>query len=333
MGVTDEAIGHTVDSPDAYPVEPGAGVPASWPEAPAELKLPLEFPLRTTTETFNRRYSFVTRGGTIYVRSREDTTAPWRELPLPACIAGRVAAISADDDEMIALDDARRVYTMDNALKGAVQFSWSSRWGTPFWGGPGYALPHVRTWAWSVISPAEDETWTDPAGNETRVGRSKVSHIWGLRRGGQRLTFWDPWLPLDESYEMCGPHRGPLPRGQPVGQRLVRLRDRAPRRSVHPPLRLRPQRAQPALLQLLLRGPARQGRRRADPAAGGSVGRAAEDPRHDHLGDLHPQGRDGRDPPHPARRGPPPRQDGLLGARRRGAADEALAIPSRRTVP
>ena len=109
---------------------------------------------------------------------------------------------------MIALDDARRVYTMDNALKGAVQFSWSSRWGTPFWGGPGYALPHVRTWAWSVISPAEDETWTDPAGNETRVGRSKVSHIWGLRRGGQRLTFWDPWLPLDESYEMCGPHRG-----------------------------------------------------------------------------------------------------------------------------
>ena len=208
VGVTDEAIGHTVDSPDSYPVEPGAGVPANWPEAPPELKLPVEFPLRTTTETFNRRYSFVARGGAIYVRSREETTTPWRELPLPPCIAGRVAAISADDDEMIALDDARRVYTMDNALKGAVQFSWSSRWGTPFWGGPGYALPDVRTWAWSVISPAEDETWTDPAGNETRVGRSKVSHIWGLRRGGQRLTFWDPWLPLDESYEMCGPHRG-----------------------------------------------------------------------------------------------------------------------------
>ncbi len=35
-----------------------------------------------------------------------------------------------------------------------------------------------------------------------------MSHIWGLRSGGQRLTFWDPWLPLDESYEMCGPHRG-----------------------------------------------------------------------------------------------------------------------------
>ena len=208
VGVTDEAIGHTVDSPDAYPVEPAAGVPSSWPEAPAELELPLDFPLRTTSETFNRRYSFVTRGGAIYVRSREDAANAWRELPLPACIAGRVAEISVDDDELIALDDARRVYTMDNALKGGAFFSWSSRWGTPFWGGPGYALPKVNTWSWSVISPAEDETWTDPAGNQTRVGKSKVSHIWGLRRGGQRLTFWDPWLPLDESYEMCGPHRG-----------------------------------------------------------------------------------------------------------------------------
>src|SRR5688572_5473337 len=103
VGVTDEATGHTVDSPDAYPVEPAAGVPVSWAEAPKELALPREFPLRTTTETFNRRYSFVTRRGAIYVRSREDDANPWRELPLPDCLAGRVAEISADDDEMIAL--------------------------------------------------------------------------------------------------------------------------------------------------------------------------------------------------------------------------------------
>jgi hypothetical protein len=59
-----------------------------------------------------------------------------------------------------------------------------------------------------VISQAEDGHWIDPAGNRTQVGGGKVSHIWGLRTGGQRLTFWDPWLPLDDSYEMCGPHRG-----------------------------------------------------------------------------------------------------------------------------
>jgi hypothetical protein len=66
----------------------------------------------------------------------------------------------------------------------------------------------VIAWSWSVISPVEDETWTDPAGNRTAIGAGKVSHIWGLRSGGRRLTFWDPWLALDESYEMCGPLRG-----------------------------------------------------------------------------------------------------------------------------
>ena len=97
---------------------------------------------------------------------------------------------------------------MDNALKDASQFNWTSRWGTPVWTGPGYTLPRVKAWSWSVISPLEDENWTDPAGNRTAIGAGKVSHIWGIRRGGRRLTFWDPWLPLDQSYEMCGPHRG-----------------------------------------------------------------------------------------------------------------------------
>jgi hypothetical protein len=128
---------------------------------------------------------------------------------LPLCFAGRVDSISLDDDEMIATDTAGRVYTMDNALKSPVLFNWTSRWGTPFWAGSGYTLPKdVKAWSWSVISPLEDETWTDPAGNQTAIGSGKVSHIWGLRSGGQRLTFWDPWLAPDDSYEMCGPHRG-----------------------------------------------------------------------------------------------------------------------------
>lgn len=208
VGGTDQATGNVLQSPDAYPVEPDQGVPAVWPAAPAALKLPLAFPLRTTTETFNRRYAFATRGGQIYARSREDATSPWRQVPVPPCFAGRVLRISADDDELIALDDARRVYTLDNVLKGGLEWNWTSRWGTPFWAGPGYTLPATKAWAWSVISPAEDKTWTDPAGNHTPVGNSKVSHIWGLRPGGQRLTFWDPWLPLDDSYEMCGPENG-----------------------------------------------------------------------------------------------------------------------------
>lgn len=181
--------------------------PPTWTEAPAGL-LPAHVYLRTATETFNRLYEFATRGGQIYGRPRSSAD-PWRELPLPLCFAGHVASISLDDDEMIALDDARRIYTMDNALKDPSTFNWTNRWGTPFWAGPGYALPGgIVAWSWSVISPLEDKRWTDPAGNHQSIGSGKVSHIWSLRSGGRRITFNDPWLPLDESYEMCGPVRG-----------------------------------------------------------------------------------------------------------------------------
>src|SRR3954452_8090730 len=98
---------------------------------------------------------------------------------------------------------------MDNALKDPSSFNGTSRWGPPFWTGAGFALPDGgRAWSWSVISPLEDQTWKDPAGNRTGIGSGKVSHIWSLRPGGPRLTFNAAWLPLDQSYEMCGPHRG-----------------------------------------------------------------------------------------------------------------------------
>lgn len=198
-------VASTVGLPDQVPADGGPGITAAWPAAPAGL--PESVPLRTETETFNRRYEFVTRDGAIHGRNR-GSGDPWRTLPLPACFAGRVAAIAVDDDELVALDDSRRIYTMDGTLKDASLFSWSARWGPPFWTGLGYNLPATKAWAWSVVSPLEDGTWTDPAGNRTAIGQGKVSHIWGLRRGGRRITFWDPWLPLDESYELCGPHRG-----------------------------------------------------------------------------------------------------------------------------
>jgi hypothetical protein len=144
----------------------------------------------------------------LYVSHVGGGAEGWREVPLPDCLAGRVASISADDDELVAIDADRRVFTMDNALKGPDAFNWSRRWGLPFWNGGGRTLPAgVLAWSWSVLSPAEDETWTDDAGNAHGVGNDKVSHIWALRTGGRRMTFMDPWLANDDSYEMCGPVR------------------------------------------------------------------------------------------------------------------------------
>jgi hypothetical protein len=201
-------LGGTAGLPDQIPgADVGGELPASWPQAPARL-LPERVHLRSERETFNRLYEFATREGTIYGRTRGGQE-PWRELPLPLCFDGKVDSISLDDDELVALDTAGRIFTMDNALKNPALFNWTIRWGTPVWTGLGYALPgDLEAWSWSVVSPLEDENWTDPAGNRTAIGAGKVSHIWGLRRGGRRLTFWDPWLALDESYEMCGPHRG-----------------------------------------------------------------------------------------------------------------------------
>lgn len=179
-------------------------------QAPAGV--PAQVLFRSETETFNRRYQFVTTGGRIFYRSNTPVTGirePWAELDLPACFAGKVEGVSVDDDEMVAVDSDGWIYTMDGALASPASFSWSLRWGPPFWTGPGRQLPgdHLD-WEWSVVSQLEDGTWRDDAGNDHAVGDAKVSHIWLLRTGGQRLTYIDPWLPADESLEMCAPHRG-----------------------------------------------------------------------------------------------------------------------------
>jgi hypothetical protein len=127
---------------------------------------------------------------------------------VPPCVEGKVTQISADDDEMIVVDQNRWIYDVDGILRTPKYFSWSLRWGPPFWTGPGMQMPTgYKTWAWSVISPLEDETWTDPAGNTPAVGSGKVSHIWLLSDDGRRLVFRDPWLPVDDSYAACLPHR------------------------------------------------------------------------------------------------------------------------------
>lgn len=206
LGQSCDAVYQAEPPQPAEPAGGAPGLPSGWPKAPAGL-LPDRVHLRTLREGFNRLYDFATRRGRIYGRLREGDH-PWRRLPLPGCFAGRVAQISVDDDEMIALDDQRHVFTMNRALDNGSKFSWTGHWSVPLWMGPGITLPPTRAWAWTVISPLEDHNWTDPAGNRTAIGAGKVSHIWGLRPGGRRITFWDPWLPLDQSYEMCGPHRG-----------------------------------------------------------------------------------------------------------------------------
>jgi hypothetical protein len=183
--------------------------PGDSTSAPASL--PKSIYLRSTTATYNRRYWFILKDGHIYYKSNAAVTGihqPWAPLATPACFDSTVTGISVDDDELLALGDGRQIFTMDGALSDPSFFDWTVRWGPAFWTGPGRRLPPGKTWSWSVSSPIEDGTFSDPAGNQHPVGDAKVSHVWLLSHHGQWLTYMDPWLPADESYEMCGPKRG-----------------------------------------------------------------------------------------------------------------------------
>jgi len=186
--------------------------PGDATDAPKDL--PTVVPFKTGTETYNRRYQFVLRSGRVWFRSNQEITGirqPWRELPVPPCLYGRVTGVQADDDELVALDRDRRVHVMDHAYRAPELFNWTTRWGPLFWAGDGRTLPAFGAWAWSVLSPREDRDWTDDAGNAFAVGDDKVSHIWMLQDRGRRMAYTDPWIAKDDSYEMCGPHRGRFP--------------------------------------------------------------------------------------------------------------------------
>ncbi len=212
--VCPELSGGTAGSPEpgvaSQAPDRGNGLAAGDPTS-APASLPRRVYLRTTRRTYNRRYWFALAGGRIYFKSNAAVTGiaqPWAALPTPPCFEGRVEGISADDDELVALARGRHVFTMDGALSDPVAFNWTVRWGPSFWTGPGRTIPRGQAWSWSVSSPREDGTFTDSAGNSHAFGEGKVSHVWLLSHGGQRLTYMDPWLPADRSYEMCGPRRG-----------------------------------------------------------------------------------------------------------------------------
>ncbi len=124
----------TIGVPDLVKADPVIGIPATW--AAPTVRLPKVVELRTGRESFNRLFEFALRDGRLFARARHAGPDAWRTVPLPACLDGRLLSISADDDELLALDVGRRVYTMDNALKEPALWNWSSRWGTLVWTGP-----------------------------------------------------------------------------------------------------------------------------------------------------------------------------------------------------
>lgn len=175
-------------------------------------RLPDRIVFKDDRNTFGRDYAFALRDGRIYVRPATlgvgNRGEPWRRLELPACLDGHVQAISADHRLLVALGPDRQVYSHDMPGGDLSAERWTWRWGPYFWTGSGLRMFHdVREWATSEFTSAE--WFRDTSGREHHpIG---VATVYLLRGDGRRITYLDPWLPQDESREVCGPRRGTVP--------------------------------------------------------------------------------------------------------------------------
>lgn len=180
------------------------------PLAPRSLALPAGVSLKSGTETFSNEYAFALRGGRLYVAAARVgvTTEPWHLLELPACLDGHVQAVSSDGRLLLALGPDRQLYSHDMPGGDLSPERWTWRWGPYFWAGLGLRMPpDVRQWAASEETSGEH--FTDTSGRErTPLG---VATVYLLRGDGRTITYLDPWLPADDSREVCGPGRGTVP--------------------------------------------------------------------------------------------------------------------------
>jgi hypothetical protein len=184
----------------------GYGDPAPPAVAP---RLPEQVLLKTLTETSSLEYLFVLRGGVVYVRPGTagigSKGQPWRRLLLPACLDGHVHALSADGRLLLAVTEEGQVYAHDMPGGDLSPERWTWRWGPYFWTGGGWHLPtDVRAWAASDLTSSE--FFTDTSGHErSPIG---VATVYVLRGDRRTITLLDPWLPVDDSRQACGPERG-----------------------------------------------------------------------------------------------------------------------------
>lgn len=197
--------------------DPGWGIPTALDGgAAAATEVAATLPdfvyLRDSHENYTAAHYFAVRGGNIYVKANREVTGvdePWREMLLPSCLKGHVSAISTDGTVVLALDEQRWIYTIDSASYGPMNAGWTRRWGAFFWTDPGEQLPEdVTAWATSHYS-GDDKIYVDSAGREQDV--YGILTLYALRGDGLRITYMDPWLPSDESREVCGPERGTVP--------------------------------------------------------------------------------------------------------------------------
>ncbi len=171
-------------------------------------ELPEKIYFRNKTENFNTDNEFVLRDGLIWYRKRGPQSL-WKPLPLHPDLA-TPKEIGTDSEHFVAIDQSGTIFSIKDSARSAeiTEKDWRKTWGAPLWTGPGMYIPlSAKSWEISFFSPSEDKFYVDKAGNKHGIGVG-CSSLYVLSREGQRITFLDPWLPSDLSYEICSPVRG-----------------------------------------------------------------------------------------------------------------------------
>lgn len=127
--------------------------------------LPTRVDLRDNTQGFNQRIEVALRDGTIFVRFRGGAK-PWREMPTPSCLRGKIVGISINEGAMVALDRGGWIYTISQLLSSPSKWGWIRAWGGPVWFGKGEQSPNIDNgkWSFSLIGNHTDKTYQDPSG-------------------------------------------------------------------------------------------------------------------------------------------------------------------------
>ncbi|MCK9250829.1 MAG: hypothetical protein M0P31_17860 [Solirubrobacteraceae bacterium] len=178
------------------------------PAGDAAARLPRRMHLDGGTQAISHTWDYALLDGALHARTRKRGARPaggWERVVLPACIEGRLTSISNDHDLLIAVDDDRRVWWTYGSERGPSALDWARRWGPILWAGDGVHLP-ADTIAWSTSATNGDMRFVDGSG--TLRHTAGAATLYQLRAGGQRITYDDPWLPSDASYEVCGPRNG-----------------------------------------------------------------------------------------------------------------------------
>lgn len=159
--------------------------------------------------SFNSEYLFGLSEGRICIKRRVPH-AQWHRLKMPDGTKGTISEIALDGTRLIAKDHDNKVYLMKESIKKPSSFVWMTTWGFPIGRGAGLVLPKdITAWDFSYLSAEIDKSYIDSVGRNHWVG-SGVGTLFAVRGDQQTITYFDPWLAADDSYEVCGPHRGRL---------------------------------------------------------------------------------------------------------------------------